>query len=144
KVTDMLLNRQIAPTTGFTSRLDNFGSMQNNGFELLLQVAPIRNTDWNWDMTFIYNRNRNKALDIGEGVTFFTASASSTPVAIVNGEPVGIFYGTYFARDENGELLLTPEGAPQTERGVQSDPLNPTPQRDENGQPTGEVLRKVI
>lgn len=143
KVTDMLLNRQVAPTTGFTSRLDNFGSMQNNGFELLLQVAPVRNTNWNWDMTFIYNRNRNKALNIGEGVTFFTPG-SSAPVAIVNGEPVGIFYGTYFARDENGELLLTPSGAPQTERGVQSDLLNPTPQRDENGQPTGEVLRKVI
>src|SRR5690606_26686262 len=143
KVTDMLLNRQVAPTTGFTSKLDNFGSMQNNGFEVLLQVAPVRNADWNWDLTFIYNRNRNKALNIGEGVTFFMPG-SSAPIAIVNGQPVGIFYGTYFARDEKGDLLLTPSGAPQTERGVQSDLLNPTPQRDENGQPTGEVLRKVI
>lgn len=143
KVTDMLLNRQVAPTTGFTSRLDNFGSMQNNGFELLLQVAPIRNADLSWDLTFIYNRNRNKAIDIGEGITFFTPG-SSAPVAIINGEPVGLLYGTYFARDESGNLLLTPSGAPQTERGTQSDILNPTPQRDANGQPTGEVLRKVI
>src|SRR5690606_6478733 len=53
KVTDMLLNRQVAPTTGFASRLDNFGSMQNNGFEVLLQVAPVRTADWNWDLTLI-------------------------------------------------------------------------------------------
>src|SRR5690606_22321433 len=77
------------------------------------------------------------------GVTFFTPG-SSAPSAIINGSPVGLWYGTYFARNADGSLLLTAAGAPQTERGSQNSILNPTPQRNAAGQPTGDVLRKVI
>ncbi len=143
KVTDLLLSRQIAPTTGFTSRLDNFGSLKNSGVELLLQLAPVRKTDFQWDATVIFNKNKNTATNVGSGVVFFS-NTSSGPVALINGEPIGVYYGTYFARDPQGQLLLTPAGLPQTERGVQDDPLHPTPQRDANGQPTGTVLRKII
>lgn len=143
KVSDLLLSRQIAPTTGFTSKLDNFGSLENKGIELLLTGSPVRSTNFSWDATIIFNRNRNKATNVGAGVTAFTNS-SSGPVSLINGQPIGIYYGTYFARDAQGNLLLTPAGLPQTERGVQNNPTNPTPQRDASGQPTGTVLRKVI
>lgn len=143
KVTDLLLSRQIAPTTGFSSKLDNFGSLENRGIELLLQATPVRTGDVQWNATVIYNKNKNKATNVGSGVVFFT-NTSSGPVALINGEPIGLYYGTYFARDANGELLLTPAGLPQTERGIQDDPLHPTPQRNANGQPTGTVLRKII
>ena len=143
KVTDLLISRQIAPTTGFTSRLDNFGSLENTGIELMLQATPIKKGDFTWDATVIFNRNRNKAINIGSGVVTIP-NLSSGPIAIVNGQPLGLYYGTYFARDASGNLLLTPTGFPQTERGAQTSATNPTPQRDANGQPTGSVLRKVI
>lgn len=142
-VSDLLLSRQIAPTTGFTSKLDNYGSLENSGIEVLLTGSPIRKNDFSWDATVIFNRNRNKATNVGNGVVFFTNS-SSGPVALINGEPIGLYYGTYFARDASGNLLLNAAGLPQTERGIQDDPVNPTPQRDANGQPTGTVLRKII
>lgn len=143
KVTDLLISRQIAPTTGFTSRLDNFGSLENSGIELMLQATPIKKGEFSWDATVIFNRNRNKAINIGSGVVTF-ANSSSGPVSIINGQPLGLYYGTYFARDASGKLLLNSAGFPQTERGTQTSPTNPTPQRDANGQPTGSVLRKVI
>lgn len=143
KVTDLLLSRQIAPTTGFTSRLDNYGSLENTGIELMLQATPVKKGDFTWNSTVIFNRNRNKALNIGSGVVFFT-NTSSGPVALINGQPLGLYYGTYFARDASGNLLLNAAGLPQTERGTQTTATNPTPQRDANGQPTGTVLRKVI
>jgi hypothetical protein len=31
-----LVNRFIAPTTGFSSLLDNFGSLENKGFEFVV------------------------------------------------------------------------------------------------------------
>jgi TonB-linked SusC/RagA family outer membrane protein len=143
KVTDLLISRQIAPTTGFTSRLDNFGSLENTGIELMLQATPIKKGEFTWDATVIFNRNRNKAINIGPGVVTIP-NLSSGPIAILNGQPLGLYYGTYFARDASGNLLLTPTGFPQTERGAQTSATNPTPQRDANGQPTGSVLRKVI
>src|SRR5690606_32655201 len=87
KVSDLLLNRQIAPSNGFTSRLDNFGTMENRGLELMLTATPVQSNDLTWNTAIIFNRNRNKAIDIGEGVTFFTPG-SSAPSAIINGSPV--------------------------------------------------------
>jgi TonB-linked SusC/RagA family outer membrane protein len=143
KVKDLLLNRVIAPTTGFSSLLDNFGSLENKGFEFVLNLAPVRSKDWNWDITAIYNHNRNKAVEIGSALTLLSTN-SGAPVALLEGQPIGVFYGTFFARDENGQDIKTATGLPLTERGVQNGPLDYTTNRDANGLPTGSVLRKII
>lgn len=145
KVNDLLLNRQIAPTQGFSTLLANFGSLENKGFEIVLNGTPWKNRDFSWDATLIYNHNRNKAINIGSRPGFFSTNAGA-PVAILNGEPIGVFYGTFFARDASGNLLKNAAGIPLLERGIQdpSDPLKYTPQRDAAGLPTGTPLRKVI
>lgn len=142
-VSDLLLNRQIAPTTGFSSLLDNFGTLQNRGFEVLLSGKPVQTKNFTWTSTLIYNHNRNKALKIGQGLTTF-ATNQGAPVAIIEGQPIGIFYGTFFARDANGNLITTAAGLGQTERGTQVSPLNYTTARNAGGLPTGSVLRKII
>lgn len=143
KVDDLLINRVIAPTTGFSSRLDNFGSLENKGFEVVVNAGLVRKQDFSWDVTAIYNHNRNKAVNIGQSLTLLSTN-SGAPVAILEGQPIGVFYGTFFALNENGEQVKNPAGIPQTERGVQNSPLSYTPQRGTNGLPTGAVLRKII
>ncbi len=69
RVEDMLFNRVIAPTNGFSSLLDNFGSLENKGFEILLKGTPVRNKDLQWDVTLVYNHNRNKVLEVGSSLT---------------------------------------------------------------------------
>lgn len=61
KVDDLLTDRFIAPTTGFSSLLDNFGSLENKGVELVINAKVMQKKDFNWSATAIYNRNRNKA-----------------------------------------------------------------------------------
>jgi TonB-linked SusC/RagA family outer membrane protein len=145
KVTDLLINRQIAPTNGFSSLLDNFGSLQNKGFEVVLTGSPARNKDFSWDITAIFNRNRNKVLEVGPALTLFSTNAGA-PVSLLEGYPVGIFYGTFFAVDDNGAQVKNSAGLPQIEKGVQNSPLSYTPSRDANGLPTATAttLRKVI
>jgi len=142
RVEDLLINRQVAPTTGYSSLLDNFGSLENKGFELLVNGSPVRGKDWHWDLTAIYNRNRNKVLEVGPSLTLFSTNGGA-PIALLEGYPVGIFYGTFFAVDEGGDLIKS-AGFPQIEKGVQNSPTSYTPQRDANGVPTGTTLRKVI
>ncbi|MCL4639346.1 MAG: SusC/RagA family TonB-linked outer membrane protein [Olivibacter sp.] len=141
KVTDLLISRVEAPTTGFSSFLDNVGSLQNRGIELVLNGAPIKNTNFEWNTSVIYNRNRNKALDVG-GLRLFSTNPGA-PVAIIDGQPIGVFYGTFFARNPDGSLLLNDKGIPLIERGIQNG-TEYTPQRDANGLPMGTPLRKVI
>ena len=143
RVEDMLINRVIAPTNGFSSLLDNFGSLENKGFEILLKFSPVSNKDLKWDVTLLYNHNRNKVLEVGPSLTLFSTNAGA-PVSLLEGYPVGIFYGTFFAVDGGGNLVKNPSGILQIEKGIQNSPISYTPQRDANGLPTGTTLRKVI
>ncbi|MFM1929701.1 MAG: hypothetical protein RL387_1029 [Bacteroidota bacterium] len=143
KVTDLLINRQLAPTNGFSSLLDNFGSLENKGYEVMLSLVPVQTKDLKWEMTTIYNHNENKALKIGQALTLLSTNAGA-PVAIIEGQPIGVFYGTYFARNADGSLLTNTAGIPQTAKGTQGSVTAPTETKDAAGLPTGTVLRKVI
>ncbi|HQD09101.1 MAG TPA: TonB-dependent receptor, partial [Flavihumibacter sp.] len=143
KVNDLLIARVIAPTTGFSNLLDNFGSLENKGFEVVLSATPVQKKDFSWEITGIYNHNRNKAVKIGQALTLVSTNAGA-PVAIIEGQPIGVFYGTFFARDDNGSEVKNAAGIPLIEKGIQNSVLSYTPQRDANGLPSGTTLRKVL
>jgi hypothetical protein len=142
-VNDLLINRQIAPTTGFSTLLDNFGSLENKGVEVLVNTTVMQKKDFNWNITGIYNKNKNKALKIGQALTLFGTNQGA-PVAILEGQPVGVFYGTFFATNGSGDLVKNSSGIPLIEKGTQINPLSYTTLRDGTGLPTGTTLRKII
>jgi TonB-linked SusC/RagA family outer membrane protein len=142
-VDNINISRQVAPTTGFSSVLDNFGSLENRGYEIVLTGMPIAGKDVNWNMTAIFNRNRNKVLETGPALTLFNTNGGA-PIALLEGYPVGVFYGTFFALDANGNQIKSSTGFPQIEKGTQISATNYTVQRDASGLPTGTTLRKVI
>lgn len=143
KVEDLLISRQIAPTNGYSSLLDNFGSLENKGIEVVLSGSPVNKKDFRWDVTAIFNRNRNEVLETGPALTLFSTNGGA-PVALLEGYPVGVYYGTFFAIDGNGNQIKNPAGYPQIERGTQNSPTTYTPQRDANNLPSGTTLRRVI
>jgi len=145
KVDDLLINRFIAPTTGFSSYLNNFGSLENKGFELMLTGVPVQTKDMRWVITGIYNHNRNKAVKIGQGLTLLSTNQGA-PVAIIEGQPIGVFYGAYFALDASGNWVKNASGFPMGERGIQTGPLTYTVTRDANGLPitTNPLVRTII
>ncbi|WP_426326999.1 SusC/RagA family TonB-linked outer membrane protein [Pedobacter sp. R-06] len=125
-VTDLLLPVVIAPTTGFSSLLDNIsGTLKNKGIELMLTGVPVKTDDFIWTSTLIYNRNRNKI--VGSGAQRLIATNAGAPVSITDGYPVGVFYGTYFERTTDGNIATNAAGIPLTA-----------------GQAANNVLRKVI
>ncbi|WP_421945707.1 SusC/RagA family TonB-linked outer membrane protein [Pedobacter sp.] len=141
-VKDLLLGVVIAPTTGYSSLLDNIGGkLKNKGFELMLTGVPLKSDNFTWTSTVIFNRNRNKI--VGSGAQRLISTNAGAPVSITDGYPVGVFYGTFFARNPDGSLLLNAQGIPQTERGVQTSATTYETSRT-GGQPSGTVLRKVV
>jgi TonB-linked SusC/RagA family outer membrane protein len=142
-VKDLLLGVVIAPTTGYSSLLDNIGgALKNKGIELMLTGVPLKTQDFTWTSTLIYNRNRNKI--IGSGAQRLINTNAGAPVSITDGYPVGVFYGTFFARNADGSLLTNAQGIPLTERGVRKSATEYTILRDANGLPMGDPLSKVI
>lgn len=156
KVKDLLINRLVAPTTGFSSLLDNVGKLENKGFEVVVNATPVLTKDFSWNITGIFNKNKNKVINTGQSLILFATNAGA-PVAIIEGQPVGVFYGTFFATTPGGSyssndigvpnlggLVLNSAGIPRQELGTQNSTLVYTPRRDVNGLPTGSVLRKII
>ena len=120
KISNLVVNRSLAPSTGGTSIVNNVGAMENKGFELVLDVNPVKTTNLNWDFTIIYNQNRNKVTSLG-GLTVLDVGAEGTsgaPVRLLLNQPVGVFFGTGYARNADGTLLLSPSGFPQSERAT--------------------------
>ena len=143
-IEDLVVNRVLAASEGGTSIVNNVGEMENKGFELSLNIMPVRTTNLSWDLTFIYNHNRNKITELGSP-TVAISNVAGAPSFLIEGMPASVFYGTAIARD-NGQILLTPQGLLQSEKGTQNSatPLEYQVQRDANGQPTGANIRAVI
>lgn len=129
RVNNLLINRLIAPTNGYSGYYNNIGSLENTGYEVVLNVAPVRTKKFNWELTAIYNRNKNKAIDIGQSLILYNTNGGA-PVAIINGQPIGVFYGTFFATDGSGNQLKNTAGIPLTETGSQTGPLTYNAERD--------------
>lgn len=62
---DLLLNVQIPRQTGFVSRLQNLGEMQNTGLELIFNSVNISKEDFRWSSVLTLSGNRNQVLDLG-------------------------------------------------------------------------------
>jgi TonB-linked SusC/RagA family outer membrane protein len=139
-VSDLLLPVELAPSTGFGTRIQNVGNLQNKGIELLLRATPIKTKNFSWDVTTTYSTNENEVTKVAGGGQFALAGSFATNF-VIEGQPLGVFYRQYYARNPDGSLLLDTFGYPQTERG------NTTTGeigRGANGQPTGSALSKVI
>lgn len=103
-VSDLLFFRPLATSTGFSRQFFPIGSMSNKGFELLAQTRNFDTPRFGWSTTATYTRNRNlvEKLDILD-----FQSAGGYPNRIRAGEPAGVFYGSYAARDcVTGALLV--------------------------------------
>jgi TonB-linked SusC/RagA family outer membrane protein len=109
KTTDGIIpGVSIAPSTGYSGTTVNTGIMQNKGVELLLGAVPIKTKDFNWSVTVNFTATRNKVLsiygDLGQIGNGFTT--------IIKGEPYGTIYGTRYARNAQGKLLIGTDGLP--------------------------------
>lgn len=61
---DLLGNRAIDPTFGWSKLLLNYGSMRNSGLEVSLQSENITINDFRWTSNFIFSYNKNKLTKI--------------------------------------------------------------------------------
>jgi outer membrane receptor protein involved in Fe transport len=142
-ITDLVLPFNISPSNGAASIIDNLGKMTNKGFETMLTGSPVKSRYFRWDASLLLNKNKNRVDEVYRNATFIGFDASNTQ-GVLLGQPVGVYYINYFARNADGSLLLRDVNGfmlPQVERG---DPVTGIAQRDANGQPTGTPLRKVL
>ena len=105
KTKDLLLNVPVPETSGYSSQLKNIGSVENKGFEFVINTNNITGTlTWNTNINLSYNRN--KVTNLGDQTIIDQGSARYMNVVMV-GQPIGVFYGAEYAGVDpaNGDAL---------------------------------------
>ena len=140
KVTDLLLPRELSPSTGFASRIENVGNLENTGLELLLKGSPINTNDFSWDITATYSKNDNVVTSVAGGGQFALDGRFSTNY-VIEGEPLGVFYRQFYARDADGSISLDAGGYPFT--GTTEDGLSSKVIGDPNPEWFGSLINEL-
>src|SRR5690606_20632143 len=76
KTRDLLFSVPVPAFSGYQTRLENLGSIENKGFEFQLESKNLVNA-FTWTTNFNVSFNRNKVLDLPGGVDIFYSTAPS-------------------------------------------------------------------
>ncbi|WP_445738735.1 SusC/RagA family TonB-linked outer membrane protein [Mariniflexile sp.] len=114
---DILISRPIANSSGFAASYDNSGELENKGIEFQISGDIIKSSDFTWNLNLNYSQYKTKTLALADGVNEVSIESAFTSIgsyAIV-GQPVGVFYGTKWERNDSGQLLIGTNGLPSVE-----------------------------
>ncbi|MDR3245519.1 MAG: SusC/RagA family TonB-linked outer membrane protein [Prevotellaceae bacterium] len=84
---DMVTSISIPSSAGFTSYVDNMGEVSNKGYEIFMNLAIVKQTDWGVNLIANGAHNKNKIVKISEAlkayndrVDKFYENYSETPI----------------------------------------------------------------
>lgn len=101
KVTsDLLFKTELPPSSGYGAAVRNIGKVRNRGIEFTINTTNVETKDFKWTSNFNIAFNRNKVLNLSEGVeakttmTTFDQNFNTMPSYIAKiGHPIGMMYG---------------------------------------------------
>lgn len=100
RTTDLLLNADMSPNTGYFRAIKNIGKVSNKGLEISVAYSPIENENFTWNSSFNIAFNRNKVLALADNQNYILTSQAwgddwrNIPgyIAMLD-KPISQFYG---------------------------------------------------
>ena len=110
---NQILNMNVAPQSGFSSRQLNTGLVRNQGVEISLGGTPIRTKDFEWEIDANIAKNENELVRLNPEMTQYQMTWSSFYYRwylwAEEGRPLGqIKTMARMARNEEGKVILAP------------------------------------
>jgi TonB-linked SusC/RagA family outer membrane protein len=97
--------------TGYSSQYINAGTLENKGFEVQMNITPIKLKDFSWDINLNWSNNKNKIVSLTEGIENLQLGSYQGGVTINAqvGQPYGTIKGTDFTY-LNGQKVVNSLG----------------------------------
>lgn len=110
---DLIINRRLDPSTGFTSTQTNVGKISNKGVEIDLGMDWITSQDGlNWSTYVNWSTNDAIVDDLGQDTDLIVYSGFSTlGNAAIPGESLGTIVGSMITRDDQGRKVVNNQGS---------------------------------
>ena len=84
---DALYDISVPPSSGFSTAIANYASIENNGLEFELYTDPVRTKDFVWHVDFNISRNISKVLKLSGGESYVNGAT-----ILKEGESLGLLY----------------------------------------------------
>ena len=91
--TDVITNVSLPISSGVTDILDNAVDMSSKGIEAQLNIPVLKSKNMAWDFTINFGKARSVVDKVKGDVAAFTASAGSTQLKLIAGQPIGQIFG---------------------------------------------------
>lgn len=116
KTEDLIYNVPVPAITGFATQTVNVGSMENKGFEFVLNANNITWGDFKWSSSLNLARNINKITKLDGDQTLIPGNDGRYLNSLIVGEAIGVFYGPKYAGVDpaNGDALYYKEDGKTT------------------------------
>lgn len=110
---NQILGVEISKASGYDSRILNAGKIANKGLEVVLTGSPVRLNGFTWETTLNFSRNRNKVLELAEGLTTYVLySRQGLNSEARVGQAYGTLYGIGFEHAPDGQIIYGANGYP--------------------------------
>ncbi|TYP98028.1 TonB-linked SusC/RagA family outer membrane protein [Tenacibaculum adriaticum] len=113
KTEDVILQKNLPNSSGYSSVWDNAATITNKGIELTLGAKIFDNVDDGFKLstTINFGQNDNEVNNIDDDPTTNNgvlnyATYWNVSTQAREGQPVGVLYGTTFARDDEGNIIF--------------------------------------
>ncbi len=114
---DQIIPIPVSNTTSLSRFVTNAGEIENRGVEILLNASPIKQEGFSWDFSVNFTRIRNEVIDIDprvDEIIFYQDGPAEIVNKLVKGGSAGDLYGHPYLRNEQGQLIISDEGLPQS------------------------------
>lgn len=112
KSRDQIIPARISYGTGFVIKWLNGGIVENKGIEAIVNLNMIKKTNFTWDITANFDRNRGKVVALPSGLpTYYDSDTwvfGNLRSQAYKGAAIGNLAGFSLARNAGGDILISP------------------------------------
>jgi len=94
---DQIMDVNVSRASGYSRAYVNSGEIENKGVELALNMTPVKNNDFSWDLNVNFSKNKNEVKSLYNNVdNILITSAWDISMNAQVGEAYGVLRGTNF------------------------------------------------
>ena len=111
--TDLIVNKPLPTSTGFTTTQDNIGQVQGDGIELDLDFDVMESNDGlNWNTRVNFTAGDQIVTEQEDDQILYAGSTSATlgANAAIEGQQLGVLVGTRIKRNDLGQYVVNASG----------------------------------
>ena len=104
---DLITRATTSSASGITSNLINIGKLKNTGFEVNLNLVPLKTQDFRWDVGVSYTTNKTVVVKLTDDAKSVRLAGNNfVGVYADEGQELSVIKGIVYERDDQGRIIV--------------------------------------